>query len=76
MKEASDEIGAVITASRKAEHSGGARHRAVPERVPAGKLLTRLLGWREKVMILAPCSSVESVCITEAPEGEIGRAHV
>ena len=69
MKEASDEIGAVITASRKAEHSGGARHRAVPERVPAGKLLTRLLGWREKVMILAPCNSVESVCITKAPEG-------
>lgn len=33
------------------------------------KLLTRLLGRREKVMILVPGNSVESVCITEAPEG-------
>ena len=33
------------------------------------KLLTRLLGRREKVMILVPGSSVESVCITEVPEG-------
>lgn len=33
------------------------------------KLLTRLLGRREKVMILVPGNSVESVCITEVPEG-------
>ena len=33
------------------------------------KLLTRLLGRRERVMILVPGNSVESVCITEVPEG-------
>ena len=33
------------------------------------KLLTRLLGRREKVMILVPGNSVESVCIIEVPEG-------
>lgn len=33
------------------------------------KLLTRLLGRREEVMILVPGNSVESVCITEVPEG-------
>jgi len=33
------------------------------------KMLTRLLGRREKVMILVPGNSVESVCITEVPEG-------
>jgi len=33
------------------------------------KMLTRLLGQREKVMILVPGNSVESVCITEVPEG-------
>ena len=34
------------------------------------KLLTRLLGRREKVMILVPGNSVESVCITEVQEGD------
>ena len=33
------------------------------------KLLTRLLGRQEKVMILVPGNSVESVCITGVPEG-------
>ena len=33
------------------------------------KLLTRLLGRQEKVMILVPGNCVESVCITEVPEG-------
>ena len=33
------------------------------------KLLTRLLGRREKVMILVPGNSVESVYITEVAEG-------
>ncbi len=33
------------------------------------KLLTRLLGRREKVMILVPGNSVKSVCITEVAEG-------
>ena len=33
------------------------------------KLLTRLLGRREKVMILVPGNSVESVYIIEVPEG-------
>ncbi len=33
------------------------------------KMLTKLLGRREKVMILVPGNSVESVCITEVPEG-------
>lgn len=35
------------------------------------KLLTRLLGRQEKVMILVPGNSVESVCITEVPEGGV-----
>lgn len=33
------------------------------------RLLTRLFGKREKVMILVPGNSVESVGITEVPEG-------
>lgn len=33
------------------------------------KLLTRLFGKTEKVMILVPGSTVESVDITEVPEG-------
>ncbi len=33
------------------------------------KLLTRLFGRKEKVMILVPGSSVETVSITEVPEG-------
>lgn len=33
------------------------------------RLLTRLFGKREKVMILVPGSTVESVDITEVPEG-------
>ena len=33
------------------------------------KLLTRLLGRQEKVMILVPGNSVESVWITEVAEG-------
>ncbi len=33
------------------------------------KLLTRLLGRQEKVMILVPGNCVGSVCITEVPEG-------
>ena len=35
------------------------------------KLLTRLLGRREKMMILIPGNSVESVCITEVAEGGV-----
>lgn len=33
------------------------------------KLLTRLFGRKEKVMILVPGTSVEMVSITEVPEG-------
>ena len=33
------------------------------------KLLTRLMGRQEKVMNLVHGNSVESVCITEVPEG-------
>ena len=33
------------------------------------KLLTRLLGRREKVMILVPGNSVEAVCIPEVADG-------
>ena len=37
------------------------------------KLLTRLLGCKQKVMILVPGNTVSTVSITEVPEG--GAAH-
>ena len=52
--------------SKKAPEDGIVQCRNVSLRE---KLLTRLLGRREKVMILVPGNSVESVCITEIPEG-------
>ncbi len=55
-----------ISVSKKPPDSGIVQCRNVSLRE---KLLTRLLGRREKVMILVPGSSVESVCITEVPEG-------
>ena len=54
-----------ISVSKKEPEDGIVQCRNVSLRE---KLLTRLLGWQEKVMILVPGNSVESVCITEVPE--------
>lgn len=55
-----------ISVSKKPPEDGIVQCRNVSLRE---KLLTRLLGHREKVMILVPGNSVESVCIAEVPEG-------
>ncbi len=55
-----------ISVSKKPSEDGIVQCRNVSLRE---KLLTRLLGRRERVMILVPGNSVESVCITEVPEG-------
>lgn len=55
-----------ISVSREPQTGGIVRCRSVSLRE---KLLTRLLGQKEKVMILIPGSSVETLCITEVPEG-------
>ena len=55
-----------ISVSKKPSEDGIVKCRNVSLRE---KLLTRLLGRRERVMILVPGNSVESVCITEVPEG-------
>ena len=55
-----------ISVSKKPPEDGIVQCRNVSLRE---KLLTRLLGRRERVMILVPGNSVESVCITEVPEG-------
>lgn len=55
-----------ISVSKKPSEDGIVQCRNVSLRE---KLLTRLLGRRERVMILVPGNSVESVCIIEVPEG-------
>ena len=55
-----------ISVSKKPSEDGIVQCRNVSLRE---KLLTRLLGRRERVMILVPGNSVESVYITEVPEG-------
>ena len=55
-----------ISVSKKPSEDGIVQCRNVSLRE---KLLTRLRGRRERVMILVPGNSVESVCITEVPEG-------
>ena len=55
-----------ISVSKKPPEGGIVQCRSVSLRE---KLLTRLFGRKEKVMILVPGSSVESVCITEVAEG-------
>ena len=55
-----------ISVSREPQTGGIVRCKSVSLRE---KLLTRLLGQKEKVMILIPGSSVETLCITEVPEG-------
>ena len=55
-----------ISVSKKPSEDGIVQCRNVSLRE---KLLTRLLGRRERVMILVPGNSVESVCITKVPEG-------
>ena len=57
-----------ISVSKKEPEDGIVQCRNVSLRE---KLLTRLLGRQEKVMILIPGNSVESVCITEVPEGGV-----
>lgn len=57
-----------ISVSKKPSEDGIVQCRNVSLRE---KLLTRLLGRQEKVMILVPGNSVESVCITEVPEGGV-----
>ncbi len=55
-----------INVSKKPLEGGIVQCRSVSLRE---KLLSRLFGRKEKVMILVPGNSVESVCITEVPEG-------
>lgn len=55
-----------ISVSKKPSEDGIVQCRNVSLRE---KLLARLMGRRERVMILVPGNSVESVCITEVPEG-------
>lgn len=55
-----------ISVSREPQTGGIVRCKSVSLRE---KLLTRLLGQKEKVMILIPRNSVETLCITEVPEG-------
>ena len=55
-----------ISVSKKPPEGGIVQCRNVSLRE---KLLTRLFGRREKLMLLVPGNSVESVCITEVPEG-------
>ena len=55
-----------ISVSREPQTDGIVRCKSVSLRE---KLLTRLLGQKEKVMILIPGNSVDTVSITEVPEG-------
>ncbi len=55
-----------ISVSKKPPEGGIVQCRSVSLRE---KLLTRLFGRKEKVMILVPGNSVETVSITEVPEG-------
>ena len=55
-----------IRVSREPQTGGIVRCKSVSLRE---KLLTRLLGQKEKVMVLIPGNSVETLCITEVPEG-------
>ena len=55
-----------ISVSKKPPEGGIVQCRSVSLRE---KLLTRLFGRKEKVMILVPGNSVEMVFITEVPEG-------
>lgn len=55
-----------ISVSKKPLEGGIVQCRSVSLRE---KLLTRLFGRKEKVMILVPGNSVETVSITEVPEG-------
>lgn len=55
-----------ISVSKKPPDGGIVQCRSVSLRE---KLLTRLFGRKEKVMILVPGTSVETVSITEVPEG-------
>lgn len=55
-----------ISVSKKPPEGGIVQCRSVSLRE---KLLTKLFGRKEKVMILVPGNSVETVSITEVPEG-------
>ena len=55
-----------ISVSKEPQNGGVVRCRSVTLRE---KMLTRLLGRKERVMILIPGNTVESLDITELPEG-------
>jgi hypothetical protein len=55
-----------ISVSKEPQTGGVVRCRSVTLRE---KMLTRLLGRKERVMILIPGNTVESLDITELPEG-------
>ena len=57
-----------ISLSKEPQRGGIMQCRSIALRE---KLLTRLLGQREKVMILVPGNCVDSVCITEVAEGGV-----
>ena len=57
-----------ISVSNKPQRGGIVQCRSVSIRE---KLLTRLLGRTQKVMILIPGNSVSTVSITEVPEGGV-----
>lgn len=57
-----------ICVSREPQSGGIVRCRNVPVRE---KLLTWLFGKQEKVMVLIPGNTVESVSIVELPEGGV-----
>lgn len=57
-----------ISVSKEPQSGGIVRCRNVPLRE---KLLTRLFGKQEKVMVLIPGNTVQSVSIIELPEGGV-----
>ena len=57
-----------IRVSKDAQTGGIVRYRNVTLRE---KMLTKLFGKKEKLMILIPGRTVESLSITEVPEGGI-----
>lgn len=57
-----------ISVSKEPQQGGIVQCRNVSIRE---KLLTRMLGCKQKVMILIPCNSVSTVSITEIQEGGV-----
>ena len=55
-----------ICVSKEPKNGGVVAYRTVPSRE---RLLSLLFGPKQKVMVLVPGHSVESIAITEVPEG-------